>query len=521
MVQSPAQMMLTFLCVVGVAFILSCILTPLARSLATNLGLVDHPDSRRKMHERAVPLAGGVAVLAAVCLVLGIGLAVSPALQSYFAEHPTHFLGLLLAALAICALGVLDDCRCLRGRHKLLGQVFAVGIVIAFDVQIRAIHLFGTDIDLGILSLPITFLWLLGAVNSLNLLDGMDGLLGSVGVIVTVTMAAMAILGGHLGTACVAAALAGALLGFLCYNFPPASVFLGDAGSMLIGLVIGVLGIESSLKAPATVTLIAPMVVLTIPFFDTLAAILRRKLTGRSIYTTDRGHLHHCLLQRGLSVRRVLLLVCLLTGLAGVGAFTSLALRNEALAVLASFAVVSILVISRRFGHAELELFAKRLGHLFGSFLEPPGKSRRLEVHLQGNADWKGLIRSVTDCAFDLNLQAVRLDVNAPALHEEYHGEWDRFDEALEHRLLWHVELPLAARSRKIGALQVTGYHDAEPLAEKVAVLARLIGEFEIALAGGREAQPAQDSSVIEAPQLENETVAAGPQVVGIAKLEV
>src|SRR5437868_2212657 len=151
------------------------------------------------------------------------------------------------------------------------------------------------------MAVPVTLFLLLGAIGSLNLIDGMDGLLSTVGVLVSLAVAGMAVMGGHWLAACAAVALAGALLGFLRYNFPPATIFLGDSGSMLIGLVLGVLAIKSALKTPTTVALMAPAVLLTIPIFDTFAAILRRKLTGRSIYSTDRGHLHHCLLSRGLS----------------------------------------------------------------------------------------------------------------------------------------------------------------------------------------------------------------------------
>src|SRR5204863_5259620 len=133
-----------------------------------------------------------------------------------------------------------------------------------------------------------------------------DGLLSSVGLIICLAMGSMAFLTGSWATACVAMALAGAMLGFLRYNFPPASIFMGDCGSMLVGLVVGVLAIQGSLKGPATAALAAPLALLTIPIFDTLAAIVRRKMTGRSVYATDRGHLHDCMLQRGLTARHVL-----------------------------------------------------------------------------------------------------------------------------------------------------------------------------------------------------------------------
>jgi UDP-GlcNAc:undecaprenyl-phosphate GlcNAc-1-phosphate transferase len=495
--------MLTLLVIFGMSCLACLALTPLARALASRYGLLDHPDARRKIHGRPVPLAGGLAVLTSALAALAAAAGLSGTVNDLFAHDATLLLGLLVAALGFCALGVLDDYRCLRGRHKLLGQVAILGVLLQFGVAIEEVHLFGTDVALGHFWLPVTLLWLLGAVNSLNLLDGMDGLLSSVGFLVLAALAAMAVLGGHWSAACVAVAVAGALLGFLRYNFPPASVFLGDAGSMLIGLVIGVLAIRSSLKAPATVALVAPVALLTLPFFDTLAAIVRRKLTGRSIYATDRGHLHHCLLRRGLSARHALLLISLLCLLTVLGALASLALRNELVAILATVTVVGILVATRLFGHAEFELVGKRILQLLNSFLRLPGagKSRRLEVHLQGTTAWFGLTEAVAVEAFNLNLQSFRLEISAPALHEEYHSEWNRFDEEPDETTVWRAELPLTIGERHVGRLLVVGYKDADPLAEKISALSRLMEEFEAGLnAAAKDADDHKVTSLVTSP---------------------
>ena len=297
--------MVTLLALFALALGAGLALTPLFRALARRCHLVDRPDAHRKLHGRVIPAVGGPPLLLAVVVAVGLGLCWPGTAEGL---RRWDLLGLLEGGLLICAVGVADDFGLLRGRHKLMGQLAAAAVVVAFGVRVNRIVLFGCQIELGLLALPFTLFILLGAMNSLNLLDGMDGLLSSVGLILCLALGAMAFLAGQTTAAWVALALAGALVGFLYYNFPPASVFLGDSGSMLIGLTVGVLAIQSSLKGPATVALAAPAALLTLPIFDTSAAILRRRLTGRSVYCTDHGHVHHCLQRRGLG-RAVLLLV--------------------------------------------------------------------------------------------------------------------------------------------------------------------------------------------------------------------
>jgi len=457
-------------------------LTPLARILACRFGLVDRPDARRKLHGRVIPVAGGIVVLVSSCVVLGAAYLFPNPLSEYLLAQSYPLLGLFLGCVALGTLGVIDDLKCLRGRHKLLGQVAAVTIVMCFGVRINHLSLFGAiePFDLGPLALPFTLIWLLGAINSLNLIDGMDGMLGCVGLIITLAMGGMAVLTGSLAWACVAAALGGALLGFLRYNFPPAAIFMGDAGSMVTGLVVGVLGIQSSLKAPATVALVAPLVILTVPFLDTLAALLRRLLTGRSIYATDRGHLHHCLLAHGYSTRAVLAWVSFFSVVAALGGLASLTLRNEFIALCTILTVAAVLITTRLFGYAEFLLVKKRLSRMLLSFLQTRavGKSHQIEVHLHGTTAWNSLKDAVAARAFDLNLQTVRLDVSDPALHEEYHAQWDRFEEEVDDSL-WRVEIPVTISGRNVGRMLVSGYVDREPVWSKVATLIGLVDEFQ------------------------------------------
>jgi UDP-GlcNAc:undecaprenyl-phosphate GlcNAc-1-phosphate transferase len=248
---------------------------------------------------------------------------------------------------------------------------------------------------------------------------------------------------------------------------------------MLVGLVVGALAIRCSLKGPTTVVLAAPLGLLTLPLFDTTAAIVRRTLTGRSIYSTDRGHLHHCLLRQGWGTRRTLLVVVCLCLVTAAGALTSVAFNNEALAFLSGLAVVSVLVAGRLFGHAELALALKRLTVLASSLVEfrPAGDPRGYEVRLQGSVEWPSLWAALTRYNEELNLEAVRLDINAPALHESYHAQWHRHGhDADGAEPGWRAELPLVVRRQVVGRIEVIGRQDGLPMWEKLAALAR-IGE--------------------------------------------
>ena len=444
------------------SFALCVLFIPLLSRLAVRIGLVDHPDGRRKLHARATPLVGGIAIFLSITTVLIVAVCngyLSTGVDG--ADGGRWLFGLLCASALICGVGVVDDCIGLRGRFKLLGQFAAIGIILVINPSdVRSITLLGESYDIGAFwSYAFTFCWLLGAINSLNLLDGMDGLLGTVGVIVAVTIAAMSYTLGHYLVTAAAGVLAGAICGFLFFNLPPARVFLGDCGSMLIGLVLGVLAIRSSLKGATSVMLAVPLALLILPILDTGAAIARRTLTGRNIFTTDRGHLHHCLQRYGMSPRVTLLLVAGLSLLAGLGAMLSLALQNEVFAIAAAMVVAGILIISRLFGFAEVVLIKKRIGSLLVGLRSRyrEGRAREMTVRLQGSTDWDAVWHALIEIADRMELTKVCLNVNAPQVHENYHAKWDRPRAAANSEPLWQTSLPLTANGQAIGKLELAG----------------------------------------------------------------
>ena len=486
--------MTTYVCVVLLAALASVLLTPLVRGLAFRLGLFDEPDGRRKMHTERVALGGGLVVLLAVLVALTVTLLVPNPLRHLLYAQGVQLPGLLLASVLICLVGLADDRRGLRGRQKVLGQLLAAMILIVFGMEIRHISVFGVVIELGLLALPFSLFWLLGAMNALNLLDGTDGLATSIGMIMTLAIASLAMMTGHGAQAVIALALFGSLLGFLFFNFPPAKIYLGDAGSMLIGLLAGALAIQCSLKGPATVAIAAPLALWAIPIFDSAMAIVRRKLTGRSIYETDRAHLHHCLLKRGWQGRGVLGFVSMMCALTALGALGSVWLHNELYATVSALAVVAMLVVTGIFGQAELALLLARLRSTGASmFHGPPARSSGTAdglgsgsgaVKIQGVRDWQELWELLLGSAASFSPNAVQLDINIPQLHESYHAHWRRTTSDSETDGCWTAKIPLVVNGHRVGRIEMAAPREAGPMSQRWGAIASLVESVERRIRG-------------------------------------
>ncbi len=335
------------------AFGASVVLTAVVRWAARRLGVLDRPDGGRKRHRGPIPLWGGVAVY----LAMAIGLLVAR-FGSYGIDERFDSLASVVIAAAgvVCFAGCVDDAFRLSPRVKLLFQTLSILPIVLAGYSVEQIIVLGYTIKFGWLGIPVTVLWLMGCINALNLLDGMDGLASVVGISTAATMGVIATYLGNTYVTVVAVVLASALAGFLVHNRPPAAIFLGDSGSMVIGLVVGILGIQSTLKTSATLSITAPLVAMTFPMFDTLLAIVRRRLTGRRFDTADRQHIHHRLLDRGLDPWWVLALLGTLCLATGVAATVATILRWEALAWITALILVIAVMRLRWFGHHELAM---------------------------------------------------------------------------------------------------------------------------------------------------------------------
>ena len=342
-------------------FFLALALTAGARWLAPRAGLVDRPDGSRKCHANPTPLMGGAAIGAAFLLSSLLLMAVMPSLASRHWGEPFSLFPLLASAGLFCLLGLYDDRWGLSPRLKFAGQIAACLPFVTGGGTIATVTVLGAQVTLGAWSVPFTIFWLVACSNVLNLMDGMDGLAGTISGIALLTLATLSILTGRYEIAAVTLAAAAGTAGFLVHNWPPARIFMGDSGSLMLGFLIGAFAIQAALKQAAGFMLIVPVVVISVPVFDTAMAILRRKLSGQGIGQADRGHIHHRLQERGLSRMQSLLLIAgLSAAMAGFGMLSFLA-NSEPLALLLCGSLLGALVIGRVFGHHETDMALRHL----------------------------------------------------------------------------------------------------------------------------------------------------------------
>lgn len=321
-----------------VALLVGLVMTRVARALALRFGVVDKPGARR-VHQGVVPRMGG----------LGIYCGFIAGSLVYIISHPNlalagEPLGLLLAASIVFLTGLVDDVRSIRPTTKLAGQLAAALVFVSFGGYVKFFsNPFGGDIlYLDYWGIPVTVLWLVGISNAVNLIDGLDGLAGGVSIISACTLGVVSLSHGYYMPAALLFVLAASTLGFLRYNFSPASIFMGDSGSLTLGFVLGAIAIMGFAKGATMIALVIPVLILAIPIMDTFFAIIRRLLEHKPIMQPDKGHLHHRLLAKGLSHKQTVLIIYAITMFMGciailtplLSPWVTLALLLAALALL-------------------------------------------------------------------------------------------------------------------------------------------------------------------------------------------
>jgi UDP-GlcNAc:undecaprenyl-phosphate/decaprenyl-phosphate GlcNAc-1-phosphate transferase len=335
-----------YLIIFALSLVASAVMARLVRDLANARGWATAPESKRHLHEKPVPRLGGIAILGSVVLVVtGAAIASKFLHLDYFSPAST-FLGLLGPTLVIFALGLADDFRPLSPYVKFGVQILAACWLFATGCRVTTVHLLFGERQMGnVAALVLTVFWVLLITNAFNLLDGLDGLAGGSALFSSLVVFIVSLITGNTLAEVVTIALAGAIVGFLRYNFNPATIFLGDCGSLVIGFVLSAVSMASSEKSSTAVAVAIPVVSFGLPILDTCMAVFRRFLNGKSLFRPDDEHIHHKLLQRGLSHRQAVVVLY---------------------AVSAAFALISLPLLSPKSGMIAVVLSVVGLGVFFG-----------------------------------------------------------------------------------------------------------------------------------------------------------
>ena len=318
-----------------VAFAISFIMTPFARKLAYKLGAVDVPKDDRRVHTKPIPRMGGLAIYIAFSIAMFL-----------FSDIETRkLMGIFLGSSLLVVMGMVDDIKPLRASLKLLVQIGAALILINHGFRIDFLTNFFEKSGYIIfhqLSIPITIIWIIGITNTINLVDGLDGLATGIATIAAVTLAYVAYINGSIEISILTLILAGSSLGFLPFNFNPASIFMGDTGAYFLGFILAAISIEGTLKGTTALTVVIPVLALGLPIFDTSFAIIRRALTKKPLFEADKGHVHHRLLAIGYNQKGAVLILYFISMLMGA---TAISLLNHAVFQAGVLSLIIILMI--------------------------------------------------------------------------------------------------------------------------------------------------------------------------------
>jgi len=353
-----AKVIYYFFSYFAVAMLMAAVLVPLMRPLAFRLGAVDRGMGRR-VHSGVIPRLGGLGIFVAFAIPLVFSLT-----RGEWDLFHHNMIGIMAASLVVLFIGLCDDLGGATVRNKLIAEVLAAGIIYAWGIKITVItNPLGGQIHLGLMSLPVTVLWIIVVTNAINLIDGLDGLAAGTGILIAATFTLLPGTEFHLQLAYII--LAGSLAGFLIYNFPPASIFMGDAGSLFLGFFLASTSILTSRKATALATIMIPIIAFMLPLMDMFYAVIRRYFRGIPLGEADREHIHHKLLAMGLSKKKVLLVLSLVNACVMV---TVLLLVRQQLSV--DFVGLVLIVLAaaaglRLLGYVEFVPFAKELRRNF------------------------------------------------------------------------------------------------------------------------------------------------------------
>ena len=334
-----------------IAFSVSLFLTPWVRRLAFKIGAVDVPKDDRRVHKEPMARIGGLAIIASIVVTMLTNLVFAKSFSWDF-DIGDNALGVIIGCVIIVVIGILDDIKPQKARVKLVCQVVAALMVILLsDVRVMAIS--NPFSESGVLVLNyyvsclVTACWIVGITNAINLIDGLDGLAAGVSTISYIAIFFVSMILVDVRTSMIAIILAGSVLGFLPYNFNPAKIFMGDTGSTFLGFTLSIISVSGRLKAYTAISIVIPVLILGLPLFDTTFAILRRFFSGRPIMEADRGHIHHKLMDMGLSQKQVVLLMYLISAVLGMSAIWITEIRHISMLIVVIVFLIILFAVSR------------------------------------------------------------------------------------------------------------------------------------------------------------------------------
>lgn len=292
------------------AFLIAYTLTPPVRVLAFRIGAIDVPADDRRMHTKPIPRIGGLAIFLSFT-----------ATTMLLCEPSRSLVTVWIGGAVLVLLGILDDIYRLSAWLKLIVQLLVAGFAVWNGTIIDHINLGGEYVHLGIVSIPLTILWIAGLTNAINFIDGLDGLACGISAISSLSLFCVILLTGDLTSALITLVLASSCLGFLPFNTNPARIFMGDTGALFLGYAMAVLSVQGVFKLHAVLAFLVPLAIFALPLCDTLFAIIRRIAAGKSPFAADRGHLHHRLVDLGFTQKesvKILYAICAILGLIAV-----------------------------------------------------------------------------------------------------------------------------------------------------------------------------------------------------------
>lgn len=328
--------------------LIAFLITPVVKRIAYTAGAVDIPKDNRRIHKKPILRMGGLAIYIPFVIITLIKLG-----------NDRQVLGIILGGTLIAAMGAVDDIRPLKPVIKLTVQIIAAIILILFGISVKSITIpfmsSNASATTGILCIPITIIWVVGITNAINLIDGLDGLACGISMISSLALMYVAYLCGRETPLLLNVILSGACLGFLPFNFNPASIFMGDTGSQFLGFTLASVSMLGAIKSTTAVVVAVPILAIGIPIYDTLFAMLRRKLNNKPMMEADRGHMHHRLLDMGFNQKQVVLIMYAVSILLGLASIAAIKLTSRRSYELLMFVCAFVIATAIEFG-----LFSKK-----------------------------------------------------------------------------------------------------------------------------------------------------------------